>query len=235
VGRRYVDRPYSVLDVKAYSNATQVRLSVNGTDVGAAPCADGVCLWRAVHLQSGSNELRATADISGTAVSDSLQWTFEGKPAEVRIKAGDLTGYMTADRVRYGSDMYFSGGEGKGINAPDTPSEKRINVEAADARLYDTYRLGQFSYRVPLPNGRYKITLRFVEPTAAAAGERMFDVSVNGKRLLKRMDVFAIAGGRLKGVEKTVQAAARDGALMIEFEPVRGQAVVSAIAIAPGR
>ncbi|MBS0416247.1 MAG: hypothetical protein JSR66_00935 [Proteobacteria bacterium] len=235
VGRRYVDRPYGVLDVKAYSNATQVQLSVNGTDVGAASCADGVCLWHAVHLQSGANELRAVADIGGAAASDSVQWTFAGKPTEVRIKAGDLTGYVTADHVRYGSDMYFSGGEGKGINAPDSPTDKRINVEAVDAPLYDSYRVGRFSYRVPVPDGKYEITLRFVEPAAAAAGERVFDVSVNGKRLLKRMDVFATAGGKLKGVEKTVRAASRDGVLAIEFQPVKGDAVVSAIAIEPAR
>jgi beta-galactosidase len=232
VGRRYVDRAYAVLDVKAYSNAAQARLSVNGTDLGAVSCSDGICLWHAVHLESGSNELRATADIGGTEASDSLQWTFAAKAAEVRIKAGDLTGYITADRQRYGSDMYFSGGEGKGINPPDTPSEKRINVGALDPRLYDTFREGEFSYRVPVPEGTYDITLRFVEPTAAAA-ERVFDVSVNGKRLLKHLDLFCAAGGKLKAVDETVRAQAKDAALLIEFQPVKGRAVVSAISIAP--
>jgi beta-galactosidase len=192
-----------------------------------------MCVWHSIHLQSGSNELRATADIGGTPVSDSLQWTFAGKPGEVRIKAGDLTGYVTADSQRYGSDMYFSGGEGKGVNAPDTPSERRINVGASDPRLYDSFREGQFSYRVPVPDGKYKVTLRFAEPTAAAAGERVFDVSVNGKRLLKHVDLFSAAGGKLKAVDETVQAKAEEGALLIEFQPVKGQAVVSAISIAP--
>jgi beta-galactosidase len=233
VGRRYVDRPYAVLDVKAYSNATRANLSVNGIDQGAASCSDAICLWHSVHLQPGSNELRAAADIGGTAVSDSLQWTFAGKPTEVRIKAGDLSGYVAADRQRYGSDMYFAGGEGKGINPPDTPAEKRIDVAASDTRLYESYREGQFSYRVPVPDGKYKIVLHFIEPTAAAAGERVFDVSVNGKRVLKHVDVFAAGGGKLKAVDQTVQAKARGGALLIEFQPVKGQAVVSALSITP--
>jgi beta-galactosidase len=235
VGRRYVDRPYGVLDIEAYSNATQAHLILNGNDMGAASCAEGVCLWHAVRLASGENELRATADIGGVAVTDSLQWTYAGKPGEVRIKAGDLTGYVTADHQRYGSDMYFSGGEGKGVNPPDTPTGKRINVDAADPRLFDSYRVGRFSYRVPVPDGKYKITLRFAEPTASAAGERVFDVSVNGKRMLKQLDVFAAAGGKLKGIERTVQAAARDGALLIEFAPDKGEAVLSSIAITPAR
>jgi len=186
-----------------------------------------------VHLQSGSNDLRATADMGGAAVSDSLQWTYSGKPGEVRIRAGDLTGYVAADHQRYGSDMYFSGGEGKGVNPPDTASEKRVNVEAADPQLFNSYRIGTFSYRLPVPDGKYKITLRFVEPTASAAGERVFNVSVNGKRLLKKLDVFTAAGGKLKGVEKTVNASAHDGALVIEFAPEKAEAVVSSIAVMP--
>jgi beta-galactosidase len=129
--------------------------------------------------------------------------------------------------------MYFAGGEGKGINPPDTPADERIEVAASDARLYGSYREGQFSYRVPVPDGKYKIVLHFTEPTAAAAGERVFDVSVNGKRVLQHVDVFAAAGGKLKAVDQTVQAKARGGALLIEFQPVKGQAVVSALSITP--
>jgi beta-galactosidase len=233
VGRRYVDRAYAVLDVKAYSNAERANLSVNGSDQGAAPCSGGVCMWRSVHLQSGSNELRATADIGGTPVSDSLRWTLAAAPGVVRIKAGDISGYVTVDRQQYGSDMYFSGGEGRGVNPPDTPAEKRIAVAAADARLYDSFREGRFSYRVPVPNGRYNITLMFAEPTAGAAGERVFDVAVNGKSALKHFDVFAAAGGKLRAVDRSVRAKAQDGALVIELQPVRGQALISALSIAP--
>jgi beta-galactosidase len=78
VGRRYVDRPDAVLDVKAYSNATRAELWLNGVSKGSAPCSGGICLWRSVHLQPGANEVRATADINGTKVTDTLQWKFAG-------------------------------------------------------------------------------------------------------------------------------------------------------------
>jgi beta-galactosidase len=232
VGRRYVDRPYAVLDVKAYSNAMSANLAVNGVGQGAASCADGICLWRAIHLQPGSNDLRATADIGGTAVTDSLQWTLSGTPSVVRIKSGDLSGSVAADHQRYGSDMYFSGGEGKGVNKPDTPDDKRIEVAAPDPRLYDSFREGAFSYRVPVPNGRYRIILKFAEP-AAGAGERLFDVLVNGKPVLKRFDIAAAADGKLRAVDKSFQANAQQGALLIEFRPVKGAALVSALSITP--
>lgn len=74
VGRRYTDRPNAVIDVKAYSNASQVHLWVNDHDQGVTTCSGGVCLWHGVHLTRGTNDVRATAEIGGAKVSDTLQW-----------------------------------------------------------------------------------------------------------------------------------------------------------------
>jgi len=250
VGRRYTDRAYAVLDVKAYSNATQARLSLNGQEQGATSCGEGVCLWRGIHLARGANELRATADIGGVETRDTLQWTFSGSPEVVRIKAGDISGYVARNHERYGSDMYFVGGEGKGVDLPDTPAEKHAEVAADDPRLYDSYREGEFSYRVPVPEGsvpgqpvpspamrgrarRYRVIVRFTEPTATTAGERVFDIAVNGKTVLHNFDIYAAAGGKLKGIERSFDATAKDGFLVITFRPSRGQALVSSLSIAP--
>ncbi len=109
VGRRYADRAYGVTDVKAYSNAAQARLSLNGRDLGATPCSGGVCVWPAVHLAQGSNDLQASADVAGEKLSDGVTWTFAGAPSIVNIKAGDISGYLSADGQRFGSDMLFRG------------------------------------------------------------------------------------------------------------------------------
>ena len=233
VGRRYTDRAYAVVDVKAYSNATAAGLSINGREAGTASCSEGVCLWRAVHLAQGVNELRATANIGGVDTTDTLSWTFAGSPATVRIKAGDISGYVGSNNERYGSDMYFVGGQGKGIDPPDTPAAKRAVVTASDPRLYDSLREGEFSYRIPVPDGRYRITARFIEPAANAAGERVFDIDVNGKSVLKGFDVFAAAGGKLRGVERTFEAVAKDGTLVIAFRPSHGSALVSSLVVTP--
>jgi beta-galactosidase len=233
VGRRYADRPYAVVDVKAYSNAQRATLSVNTAEQGTTTCAGGICMWRAVHLEPGSNVLRATADIDGIQVTDDIRWKFIGVPGIVRIKAGDITGYVSAAHEQYGSDLYFEGGEGKGVSVPDAAIDKRITVSAQDARLYDSFREGDFAYRVPVPNGRYRVTLRFAEPSAGAPGERVFNVEADGKRELKAFDVFAAAGGKLKAVDRTFSTRVRDGVLTLGFHPVKGKALVSAIAIAP--
>jgi beta-galactosidase len=233
VGRRYADRPYGVIEVKAYSNAKTVHLWRNGSDIGVASCTDGICLWPAVHLVPGPDTVLAKADFDGTTLSDTLQWNYTGTPQMVRIKSGDITGYVARDGSLYGSDMYFEGGEGRGINPPDTANKDRVAVPGADAALYDSFREGDFDYRIPLPDGRYRILAKFVEPSATAVGQRAFDVIVNGKTILSRFDVFAAAGGRLKSVDRTFEANAIGGKIDIRFQSIQGKAIVSALSVTP--
>ena len=74
VGRRYIERSRALLDVKAYSNANAATLTLNGVQLGAAPCVGGICLWRSVRLAPGSNDLQAQATIGGTSQTDALHW-----------------------------------------------------------------------------------------------------------------------------------------------------------------
>lgn len=230
-GRRYTDRPYGVLDVKAYSNASNASLSVNGKPVSTVPCSSGICLWKAVRIEPGKNTVTATALIGGTPLSDTLEWQYSGKPDVVRIKVGDITGLTTATGLRFGSDVYFDGGSAKGINPPDASATDRISVAAAETRLYDSYREGAFSYRVPVPDGRYTVTLHFMEPVASKAGERVFDVRANGKPVLQNIDVFAGAGGQRRAYTRSFQTKVTGGGLTLDFHASKGQAVLSACEI----
>ena len=74
--------------------------------------------------------------------------------------------------------------------------------------------------------------MRHNVPVTDAAGVREFDVLVNGKALLRRFDIFAAAGGRLKAVDRSFDATSRDGIILIEFRPLKGNALVSALSIA---
>src|SRR3546814_12697024 len=56
-GKRYTDRAYRSVDVRAYSNRPRARLSVNGRDIGWTACADAVCVWPAVRLDLGANKI----------------------------------------------------------------------------------------------------------------------------------------------------------------------------------
>ena len=233
VGRRYVDRAYAVTDVKAYSNAEQARLFLNGHEIGLAPCAGGICLWPSVRLSAGVNELTVTAQIGSAAITDSLHWSLSHEGTVVNIKAGDIGGYASKNGKRFGSDAYFVGGTAHGVNPPDTAASDRITVLADDERLYDSFREGEFSYRVPVPNGHYRVQLKFEEPTAIAPGERVFDVAANDVIVLHEFDIRKAAGSRLKGVDRSFDVSVDNGTLVLTFKPRRGSALVSALSITP--
>jgi beta-galactosidase len=165
-------------------------------------------------------------------MTDSLSWSLHHSERVVNIKAGDISGCVSKGGQRFGSDMYFNGGTGRGVNPPDAPPPGQA-VLAEDARLYDSFREGEFAYRVPLPNGRYRVLLRFAEPAATAAGERLFDVTANGLVKLHEFDILQAAGGRLKGVDRAFDAEVDHGVLLLAFRPRRGKALVSALSIAP--
>lgn len=62
------------------------------------------------------------------------------------------------------------------------------------APLYRTCRYDMAGYNLKLPNGRYRVTLRFCEPHFDAAGKRIGDFTLQGKTVLAGLDIFARVG-----------------------------------------
>jgi beta-galactosidase len=108
-----------------------------------------------------------------------------------------------------------------------------------DETIFQTFRYGQekLQYHFPVPDGDYQIELYFNEPwyglnNSDAKGWRTFDVAVNGKTVIKDLDIWAEAGYNA-ALKKTVTAHITGGQLTISFPHVAsGEAVISAIAIA---
>jgi beta-galactosidase len=236
-GRRYTERAYAVADVKVYSNAQAVQLSVNDRQVGSIGRDQAVLntyVFRDVKLSPGRNRVVATGDHGGKEVADSVEWSLDTN-GDVNIAAGQLaTGLRSAAGARFGSDNFFTGGTGdwlvekgtRGVTDPTPVSG------TSDPHLFSNYRRGRFSYLVPLENGRYQVTLGFVEPARTAqAGYRVFDVVANGAPQLRNFDVLRTAGAYRTAVTRTFTVDVTGGQLKLDFLPVRDEAVVSNISI----
>jgi len=63
-----------------------------------------------------------------------------------------------------------------------------------DAPLYQTVRYDVSAYRLPLANGKYTVTLKFCEPHYKEAGKRVFSVTLQGKAVIDKLDIFAKVG-----------------------------------------
>jgi hypothetical protein len=69
----------------------------------------------------------------------------------------------------------------------------------------------------------YTVRLHFAEPTCDRVGQRVFDVVVGDKVVLKDFDVFAQAGGRNKALVKEVRGVPAVRNLVFEFIPQSGK------------
>ena len=98
--------------------------------------------------------------------------------------------------------------------------------------LAASFREGNFHYRLPLTPGRYTVELTFVEPKAAA-GTRRFSVLANGRAALSNFDVAEAAGGALIEIRRRFDVSAGPDGLDLHFQPVSGNAIVSAVEVTP--
>src|SRR5262249_35933537 len=73
-GRRNVQRASAVIDVRVYSNAERVQVSLNGRMLGSIACPGRVCILGGVHLAPGSNRLTAQAHFGPRTVLDEVRW-----------------------------------------------------------------------------------------------------------------------------------------------------------------
>lgn len=83
--------------------------------------------------------------------------------------------------------------------------------------VYRDVRDRVFGYRLAVPNGRYSVTLQFVEGEVKQKGRRVFDVLIQGRKAAEKVDIFA-AAGPFKAYDltfKNVEVA--DGRLAIDF------------------
>lgn len=232
-GRRYADRAYRVTDVPVYSNAPTTDLMLNGRALGIrTDCPDRICVWERVALAPGANVVVARGRFASGAVEDRITWALsDDAAANVRIDAGAVVAAPAT--VRFGSDAFFTGGTTGTLNKPadyGKPAVAATIAGAKDAAVAATYREGRFSYDVPLAAGRYRVTLTFVEPLFGA-GQRVFGVTANGRPIFKALDIAQAAGGRAVALRRTADVTVKGGVLHLSFEPVKGEAIVSAIEI----
>jgi hypothetical protein len=99
-----------------------------------------------------------------------------------------------------------------GNEASTTNSISTAGVtNAAPEAVYQTVRWAPaFTYIVPglSPGSSYTVRLHFAELTFSGAGEREFNVAINGTSALSNFDVYATAGGQYKAVVEQFTATA---------------------------
>jgi hypothetical protein len=154
------------------------------------------------------------------------------KPIRICARKSD---FVDGDGVRWSGDRYFIGGR-RGVHSvpPGGPGLPPVYLEE---------RYGSFSYAIPVPSGRYTLTLHFAESfyssgTASlgcrGTGCRVFDVSCNGVALLRDFDIFQSAGGAFRPISRSFHGLTPNGQgkLLVSFSPRVDYAEIRAIEVA---
>ena len=151
--------------------------------------------------------------------------------SEARISAGASTAFVDAEGHTWVADRYFKGGTAS--------SDPKLEVTGTlRPQMYQTWRQGEFSYRIPLKPGVYELSLYFAEPTFShnSEGSRTFHVFINGVQTLQEFEILNEAGaGQIVTVRtwKDIRPG-EDGFLTIDFKPNSNAAVISAISVIAG-
>ncbi len=100
-----------------------------------------------------------------------------------------------------------------------------------DDPLYQSARYELSYYKVTVPNGTYKVTLKFCESRVDKPGKRIFDVSLEGKKVIEDLDIFSKVGANTALDYTFENIEVSDGRLDIDFVAKKGESWICAIVI----
>jgi len=83
--------------------------------------------------------------------------------------------------------------------------------------VYQNIRDRVFGYRLNVPNGTYDVVLKFREGEIKEKGRRVFDISLEGKKVAEKVDIFGRVGADRALDLRFRKVAVEDGRLEIDF------------------
>ncbi|XP_057958198.1 probable LRR receptor-like serine/threonine-protein kinase At1g53440 isoform X2 [Malania oleifera] len=132
--------------------------------------------------------------------------SYEGNDYEEdATKAGPTNFFSSSEKWAYSSTGFYVGNK----SAPYIVETSSLEETAGD--IYRTARLAPVSlkyYGLCLQSGSYRVQLHFAEimfsndQTFSSLGKRIFDVSIQGKQVLKDFNIMENATGAGKGIVK---------------------------------
>jgi hypothetical protein len=129
------------------------------------------------------------------------------------------------------ADVDFAGGTT--INHANTIDVSGV-TNPAPAAVYQTARVGNFTYTIPgfTAGSSHTVRLHMCETYFNTTGSRTFNVSINGTQVLSAYDIRAAAGAINKAIVPQFTANANaSGQYVIQFVNVANQSLVSGIEI----
>jgi subtilisin family serine protease len=147
-----------------------------------------------------------------------------------RVNAGG-TSYADKSGLVWAADKAFTTGTW-GYTGGSAKSFSTAVTGTDDDLLYQKYRLLKAEYRFTVPNGVYRVTLKFAEPSDTVIGSRIMKITMEGAVVEDALDIYSLVG-KSAALDRSYSVTVTDGVLNIAFARNGGgnDPVVSAIEV----
>lgn len=149
---------------------------------------------------------------------------------------------------REGSWGHIGGKIFKMANSGRLPYGTDKSIAATnDDPVYQTQQIGIERYKLDVPRGEYELTLHFAELLGGQVkelpynlsdpdriepnGKRVFDVYINGKLVLDRLDIAGQYGSATAVAKKIRLTIGENQGMEIYFKPIEGEPVLNALQV----
>lgn len=174
----------AIMPVDVYSNEPSVELSVNGVSLGSRPVRGAVATWD-ISFAPGENRLAAHSanrEDEVTVHYEDRRGFFDSGSATgaLLVNAGGGEQFIDGDGRIWEADREYREGSWGHIGGEAERSHHRI-YDTEDDPLYQTRRRAPHSWRFDVPDGHYRVGLRFAQLGNPQPGPSRFTVDVNGE------------------------------------------------------
>jgi hypothetical protein len=171
----------------------------------------------------GSTTTTASSTTTTTSNTTSTTTTPESQTRTIRVNTGgsyvDSAGNVWSGPTGFSSVNTYATTHAIG-GTPDPP-------------LFQTEYYGKsFTFNAAVPNGNYTVTLDFAEIYWSSPGMRIFNVAINGTKVLSNFDILGVTQPN-SALEETFPVAVTSGSVSIAFTTVVDNAKIDSLSILP--
>ncbi len=151
-----------------------------------------------------------------------------GNFTTIRVHAGG-GGLTDAFGNVWSGDTGFSGGY--------TYADSNPIPNSWTPALYQSQRWNSAApvqYHFAAPNGSYSVNLKFAETWFSSAGQRVFNIVINGQQVATNFDIAKAAGGPNLAIDLSYPVNVSNGQIVIQLNPVVSNPEINAIEIDAG-
>lgn len=220
--------------VDIYTNLDEVELFHDGTALGKKSVGASRKVTWDLKLRPGINSLAARGVRNGKSINDlaEITWIDPAAMTDIAVNAGSNVEYVHETGSLWQADRaYTPGSWGFTGNASKEASNLRNILGTEQDAVAQTAREGSFGYLFDVPDDEYDIELWFVELRNAKPGDRVFDVSINGSKVIAGLDLAREVGPFTLMSRKFRVSAREKSGIRIDLQPVTGQPIISGLRV----